>query len=231
MLTTEEYQKIRQFIEEKALALMQHEEKGYAWAGFSIDKWKRYQIKGRTFYCVKSNTFKALLETHIVNAQKKFPEKFGTGNAMDVIEAIYNIEPIFTPEQFLTFLINEQPAYILEIKDEEVINKMLRIDLFRKLDDKNGKKEFTGGLFHCFKHFSINNINLSTGNEINNIQYPEEILHLAVEAFFISEVKPITPEKFVSYVRLDEKYNLKFVFYFEANSKVYFIKTIHKEGK
>lgn len=150
---------------------------------------------------------------------------------MDVIEAIYNIEPTFTLERFVSFLINEQLSYIVEIKNGEVVEKMLRIDLFRKLDDKNGKKEFTGGLFHCFKHFSINNINLSTGNEINNIDYPERILHLAVEAFFMPEERQITPKGCISYISLDDRYNLKFVFYFEKKSEVYFINTIHKVRK
>lgn len=91
--------------------------------------------------------------------------------------------------------------------------------------------EFTGGIFHTFKHFSIDNLNLSTGKEIHNIQYPEQILHLAVEAFFIAKGTHENPKKLVSRIDLDDKYCLKFVFYLEESTQIYFIKTIHKEQK
>lgn len=77
----------------------------------------------------------------------------------------------FIEKKPVGFLQNEQFACIIESKDGEIIDKILRIDLFRKLDvtDKR-EKEFTGGIVHCVKHFSIDNINLSTGNDIHNIQ-------------------------------------------------------------
>ena len=228
----EEFQKTRKFIEDKSLALMKHETKGSAKAGFPIDNYARYFLHGRTFYCVKSNVFKAIIEEYLLRAQKQFPEKFGTGNAMDVIEALYNIEPTFDLERFVDFLQNEQFAYIIESKDGEIVDKILRIDLFRKLDEKHGgQKEFTGGIFHSLKHFSIENINLSTGKDINNILYPEQLLHMAAEAFFITEGKHKDASQLVSFVKLDDIYNLKFVFYLEQHTDVYFIQTIYKEGK
>lgn len=232
MMTWEEFQRTRQFIEEKALALMKHETKDAAKTGFPINNYRKYLVQGRTFYCIKSNVFKVIIEDYHQQAQKKYPEKFGTGNAIDVIEAIYNIYPIFDLERFTEFLCSEQFAYIIESKDGNIINKILRIDLFRQLDEnEKGQKEFTGGIFHSFKHFSIDNINLSTGLDIHNIQYPEQLLHLATEAFFIAEGNHDNPKKLISFVHLDEKYDLKFVFYFEENTQVYFINTIHKVGK
>ena len=228
----EEFQKTRKFIEEKSLALMKHETKGAAKAGFSIDNYTKYLLHGRTFYCVKSNVFKAIIEEFLLTAQKQFPEKFGTGNAMDVIEAVYNLEPTFDLERFVDFLQNEQFAYIIESMDGEIVNKILRIDLFRKLDENHGgQKEFTGGIFHSFKHFSIENINLSIGKDINNILHPEQLLYMAAEAFFIAEGKHEEATKLVSFVKLDELYNLKFVFYLEQHTDVYFIQTIYKELK
>jgi hypothetical protein len=232
IITFEEFQRTRRFIEKKSLALMQHEAKGVVKAGFPTQNYKRYLIQNRTFYCIKSDAFKEIIENYLVRAQNKFPEKFGTGNAMDVIEAIYNIKPLFTLEQFTEFLRNEQFAYIIESKDGEIVDKILRIDLFRKLDVNSSEgKEFTGGIFHAFKHFSINNLNLSTGKDIHEVINPEQILLLATEAFFIASGTHETPKKFISRIPLDEKYLLKFVFYFEENTGVYFIMTIHKERK
>ena len=232
MMTWEEFQRTREFIEKKSLDLMKHETKDAAKVGFPINNYRKYLLQGKTFYCIKSNVFKAIIEEYLAQAQKKYPEKFGTGNAIDVIEAIYNLEPTFDLNRFIEFLQNEQFAYIIESKDGEITDKILRIDLFRKLDEnEKGQKEFTGGIFHSFKHFSIDNINLSTGQDIHNIQYPEQLLHLATEAFFIAEGNHENPKKLVSFVSMDDNYNLKFVFYLEENTQVYFIKTIHKVAK
>lgn len=232
MMTWEEFQKTREFIEKKSLDLMKHETKDAAKMGFPINNYRKYLLQGRTFYCIKSNVFKVIIEEYLQKAQKQYPEKFGTGNAIDVITAIYNLEPTFDLNRFVGFLQNEQFAYVIESKDGEITDKILRIDLFRKLDEnEKGYKEFTGGIFHSFKHFSVDNVNLSTGQDIHNIQCPEELLHLAAEAFFIAESNHENPKKLVSFVNLDDKYNLKFVFYFEVNTQVYFIKTIHKVAK
>lgn len=232
MMTWEEFQKTRKFIEKKALALMSHEKKDIVKAGFPINNYRKYLIDNRIFYCIKSNVFKAIIESVHTEAQNKYPEYFGTGNALDVIKAIQMIEPTFEFDRHIEFLQNEQFAYIIESENGEIIDKILRVDLFRQLDDlKDDKKEFTGGIFHAFKHFSIDNINLSTGKDIHNIQYPEQILHYATRAFFIAESNFENPTKLVSRIELDEKYNLKFVFYLEEITGVFFIKTIHKEPK
>jgi hypothetical protein len=43
-------------------------------------------------------------------------------------------------------------AYIFEAENGDVVDRMLRLDLFRLLKrDKNGRHEFVGGLFHALK--------------------------------------------------------------------------------
>ena len=132
----------------------------------------------------------------------------------------------------MEFLVNEQFAYVIEMKDGEVIKRVLRIDLFRemKLNEK-GKLEFVGGIMHAAKHFSVNDINLATGNDKHNIPGPEDIIRLAVEAFFVAPGIPEKQNTIVSRVSIDDKYDLKFVFYHEVVTDVYFIKTIHKDTK
>jgi hypothetical protein len=113
-----------------------------------------------------------------------------------------------------------------------VSERILRLDLFRKLDmSTNGHIEFTGGLMHLLKHFSINGINLSTGKDKHDITSIEDVIVFIMKAFFLVEGKFETSKKLVSIIPLDEKYNLKFVFYLEVNTGVYFVQTIFKEKK
>jgi len=235
-MNQEEYKKTRQFIERKALNLMAHEEKGHIKSAFPQENYTKYVIEGRTFYCVKTNSFKAIIEDYLVRAQGKYPEKFGTGNAIDVIEALYLINPIMPFEDFKEFLKNEQFAYVIESKDGEIIDKILRIDLYRhlvpsKVNPESGNYEFVGGILHAFRHFSINGINLSTGNEIHNIDAPECLLKLATKAFFMTNQEQNRVKSLVSRIDLDDKYYLKVAFFLEEESGVYFINTSHKELK
>src|SRR5207249_3392110 len=97
-------------------------------------------------------------------------------------------EPVFEFDRFIDFLRDEQFAYVVESVEGEIVDKILRIDLFRRLDtNKQGLPEFTGGIFHALKHFSIEGRNLSTGKDIHEITHLEEIIRLATEAFFVTD--------------------------------------------
>jgi hypothetical protein len=84
----EEFQKIRECIKEKALALMKHEGKDSATTGVLSENFTQYTIDNRTFYSVKSNVFKHLIERFYLVAHKKFPDKFGTNNAVPIVIGI-----------------------------------------------------------------------------------------------------------------------------------------------
>lgn len=228
----EEFHHTREYIKLKSLALMKHEGKEYATVGVLPENYTEYTINGRRFYSIKSNVFKHLLETFYLVAHTNYPNKFGTDNASDVIEALYNVRPIFDIPRYIEFLRSEQFAYLMESTEAKGPDKILRIDLFRKLDTSaQGSLEFTGGIFHVLKHFSVNGVNLSTGKDIHNIDHPERVIELIIRAFFIENGEFETPKKLISRVDIDERYRLKFVFYFEDNTNVFFIKTIHKERK
>ena len=230
----EDFQEIREYMKEKALALMKHEGKESATTGVLLENFTHYTINGRSFYSVKSNVFKHLIERFYLAAHKKFPENFGTNNANDVIEALYKIQPIpgFDIPRYTDFLRYEQFAYLLEFSNGKVTDKVLRLDLFRQLNkNPQGLPEFTGGIMHVLKHFSSNGINLSTGKDVHNIAHPEDVVDLVVRAFFIEEGEFENPKKLVSRIDLDEKYCLKFVFYLEEKTNVFSVKTIFKEPK
>lgn len=227
----EDYSAARDFLKEKLLNLMRHEGKNFAKVGFPIQSYANYPIKGRMFHSISTNVFREVLKDVLIEAVKKYPENFGTGNATDVLEAIYKIEPISDLDDFIEFLRTEQFCCIIENINGVISRDILRIDLFRRLDIKKEIKIFTGGIFHALKHFSFEGQNLSTGNEINNILIPERIIEIAIKAFFFEQRQQINKKTFYSLYDLNEKYNLKFVFYFEDKTNVYFIKTVFKTRK
>lgn len=226
-----DYLAARNFVEAKSLGLMRHEKKDYAKTGFPIQNYRVHDILGRTFYSVRTNVFREILNDVLLEATGRYPERFGTGNAEDVIKAIYDIEPMFTIDRFVDFLRTEQFCYIFEKVSGDQNNDILRIDLFRKLDKKGDVFDFTGGIFHALKHFSYSGTNLSTGKDVNDITHPAHIITLAIKAFFLETREVISVKEFHSTISVSERYNLRFVFYFEENTAVYFVKTIFKESK
>ena len=231
-MTIDDFRAARDFLEKKSLGLMSHENKNHATTGVPPQNFRIYTIKGLIFYAVNTNVFLAIMEHVLLQAVLTYPEKFGTNNAHDVIEAIRLIEPTFEHDRFIDFLLNEQFCYIIENKNGTIPDKVLRIDLFRQLDiTGESTPEFTGGILHAFKHFSYKGKNLSTGKVIHNIQRPDYVIGLAIQAFFFNDEIPNDKEKFKSEIELDEKHNLRFAFFYELNTGVYFINSIYKVNK
>jgi hypothetical protein len=116
MFTYEDYKTAQEFIKKKSLHLMKHEGKNYAKVSFPVQNYRIYPIRGRLFYCAMTNVFKEIMRGVLAEAIQKYPQKFGTGNAMDVIDAIYQIEPVFFDlPGFVEFLRSEQFCYVMEI--------------------------------------------------------------------------------------------------------------------
>ncbi len=208
---------------------MNYETKSYSKSAFSIQNYSEQKIEGRTFYLVKTNVFNEIMQGVLVEAVTMYPEKFGTGNALDVIQAISLIEPIFDFENFVEFLRTEQFCYIVEIHSGVIKDEVLRIDLFRKLSES--RDEFIGGIFHALKHFSYNGTNLSIGKDINDILNIDQIIEIAIKGFFFFPKEAANKKKFVSRIHLNDNYNLKFAFHYEEKPGVFFIDTIFKEPK
>lgn len=228
----EDFRAARDFLEKKSLGLMSHEKKNHATVGAPPQNFRIYHIRGRTFYAVHTNVFLVIMDSVLLEAVITYPEKFGTGEAHNVIEAIRLIEPTFEHERFVEFLLNEQFCYIIENRNGVILDKVLRIDLFRQLDvEATGKHEFTGGILHAFKHFSYNGTNLSTSNVIHDILRADHVIGLAASTFFFNDDIPANQKKFKSETELDDKHNLRFAFYYEENTGVYFINSIYKVNK
>lgn len=231
-MTWDEFQNTRKYVEQKALQLMSHENKGHIVAGVPLENYRILQNDNRIFYSVQVNTFMVIVDQNLHKAQKATPEKFGTGEANDVIEAIRLTHPIFNFQEFVEFLSNEKCTYVFEAAEGQVVDRMLRLDLFRMLrPDEDGKNEFVGGLFHALKHFSKDGINYSTGKSSHELIRPQNLIDEIIVAFFSLTGVFETPNQYVILKPYNENYNLKFVFYREANTGVFFLKTVYKEPK
>jgi hypothetical protein len=229
-MTREEFNNTRRYVEKKALELMKHEKKNDAITGVPLENYMVLEKAGRIFYSVQNNTFKVIADEFLIKAQNDNPEKFGTGEAHDVIEAIRLVNPIFDHERFIEFLSHERFAYIFEAENGEVVDRILRLDLFRLIKtDQKGKNQFIGGLLHALKHFSRNGLNYSTGKGGHSIYHPQHLIEQIVNAFFSVQGVFETENQYVVINPYDEKYNLKFVFYREGNTGVFFLKTVYKE--
>lgn len=228
MLNREEYLKVREFIKEKSLQLMGHEQKNHARTGIAIENYELYSSNGKNYYLVPTNIYKTIIERNLLIARENNPELFGTGNAKDVIKAIFNVEPWLDLDRFTEVLMSEQFCYIVQIENGHPNEKILRLDLYRQLKiNENGKVNFIGGIFHAFKHFSYKDKYLSTSKEINNIANPKELTHLIIEAFFSDQLIQTDENVYKAELVINGK-NFRFIFYYEKITGVYFLKTVYR---
>lgn len=228
MLNLDEYKVVREFIKQKSTLLMDHEKKNHAKVGIAITNYRVLHLDGKRYYLIPTNMFKAIiLEDTLATANSTFPQLFGTGNAKDVIQSIYNVEPWFDLDRFIEILQTEQFCYVVEVIGDKVQEKLLRIDLYRHIkQNSKGGFDFIGGIFHCYKHYSLEGNPLSTSKEINDIIHPRALIPKIINAFFNGKVTEGDKSTYISEIEINQKH-LRLVFYLEEITGVYFITTVH----
>jgi len=232
-MNQETFTQLNKFIEKKASGLSKHESKDFAKLCFDDSNYREFSIEGRQFYMISTRVFREIIYRVLPLAVEQYPNKFGQNSTDEIIEALYLVEPFGRLENYANLLQTEQFAWVLEIKEGAIEDKVLRVDLFRMIEEgeENGKTIFTGGVFHAYRHFSYKGVPLSTSREVNDLSFPALILTFLIRAFFIEGGSHINESHFESKISIDDKSNLKCKLYFESVNKVYFIKTIHKEKK
>ena len=226
-MTIEDWDLLRAAIAEKSLLLMRHEDKGFAKTGLDLSNYTELVIGKRTFYTVSTPVFREILEHVLPEATSRYPHLFGTGRAEDVLNALYQTHPFSSPERFAAMLGKEQFCYVLEIADGKVNDRVLRIDLFRQIEKNENGSDFTGGIMHAFKHFSCDSVPLSTGTDQHDIQ-PPAIIFLLTKAFLLDPGTPIGEDGYRAISPWDERYNIRYSFYYEQKTAVYFVKAAFK---
>jgi hypothetical protein len=239
-LLPHEIELIRKLITEKSERLIVQDKKCFAKTGLDISNWRAFTIGNRRFLTVSNPVFHAIVNEVLPEATRRYPEKFGTGKPKDVTDALFLIEPWGKQENFMKFLGAEQFCWVVEVQDGILNERILRIDLFRKVSEKpndDGTFEFTGGIFHALKHYSHlteqGSIPLSTHKAKLDI-HPRHIIHELTRAFFIEPGEIKDDGKRISYtvlMHLNAEYHLKVIFYFEPNTEVFFVTTAYKKKK
>lgn len=173
-----------------------------------------------------------LLQEGIIEALEAFPEKFGTGNAMDVVDALYEgsvFKRFDSKDRFIKFLAENACCYVV-YANKEGFGDILRLDTFRKVDECNGKQDvydFTGGLMHVLKHFSYEGRNLAVGKDVHDLFDLEHLVYLIAMAFRLKNGEKCNWE---ATQELTEG-PMHAVFYKEETTGFYFIKTYHRVKK
>lgn len=208
---------------------MKSERRSFAKSGFDISHYREIDYADRKFVIISTNVFYQILDSVLIEACEKYPKNFGKDNVNKVLQALYLVENMGTPDQFSDFLKNEQFAWILELVDESVSPYALRVELFRQINivkNEDTKNEFTGGIFHLFKHFTYKGIPLSTKKENKEINHPKSIIEFLIQGFFFTELKKKSENKYESKKNLPNGKELCFSFYKEDIIGIYFVNSV-----
>ena len=241
-ISNQEYDDLMAFMKPKLQSLWEHEnnerEKQGRDAlnmfqfGFSILDINHYLIDDECdFYLVFNGSFLRMIYDTLLNASKEHPEKFGTGDANDVIDALYDVSGFYDvgdKNRYIEFISENACCYIIYRNNKEFDNDILRIDLFRHVmpnKKDNSKLDFVGGLMHTLKHFSIEDQNLSTGKDIYNVFDIHHIVYLIGMAFRLREGEG---SKYEAIQKLTNA-NMFASFYKENVSGVFFLNSYYKK--
>lgn len=224
---------VRKKFEESATAVGEHKELNHFMVGTYVGYYYPLFIDGRKFIVAPSRVFNVILEEVLPTVVQEKPEKFGIYNAYAILEEMHSIDPVMENlNRFIEWLSHDKYAYVFEVKNEEVVGEILRLQLFSKIDIDKRKKErsvFTGGIFHAFKHFSYNSIPLSTQPSKNEISHPRDIIEIVIKAFFLNNLTQIEYPK--PGVESHFEYNGKrfySVFYLEKETKHYYLNSMRR---
>lgn len=240
MISDKEYDDLTTYMHPRLLALWEHENKirqehgreeiNSFQLGFPKNEIYHHHIEGsHNFYIVFNNSCHNLLQTGITKALDNFPEKFGTSNAKDVVDALYEASAYKLydkKENYIRFLSETTCCYVVYANGDE-FGDILRLDMFRCLDENKVNPnvyDFTGGLMHVLKHFSYYGRNLSTGNDVFNVFDIEDLVYLIAMAFRLKE----GDGKHWEATQELSNGSMKAIFYKEEKTGIYFIKTYHR---
>lgn len=243
VIRKQEYAELMEFLEPHLKALWDHENKerikkgkevlNVFQFGFSILDIYPYKIDDNIqFYMIFNSTFLNLIYRGVEKAFEEYPDKFGTGNAQDVIEALYNVsayQRFGSIDDYIQFLTDHLCCYIVYRENGIFSDNILRVDLLRQIlpsKDNDAKNDFVGGLLHTLKHFSIDNQNLSTGTYVHNIFDIHHLMYLIAMSFRLRTGEGC---KYKAVQELSDGKMLAF-FYREPETGIYFLNSYYKKN-
>lgn len=236
LVTLDEYKEITPIIKKEMMELAMHENKNSWFVQTAINNcYVRGLSDGTQLFQLFSPGFINIIEVDYIAALKESSELFGTGNAKDVIHALYlqaknKHNCCWDENRYTEYLSNENFCLLIHKKDLIYKDDILRIDLFRQLKEskkKPGSFEFIGGIFHALKHFSVEEqcASILTNQNVKLFDV-EQLIYPIANAFFkgdwIKGKRKNTFESSTNY--LNKLFSLEF--YKEDNRKVSFVNTV-----
>lgn len=241
IISIQEYNALMDYMKSKLKSLWNHENEereklgkeliNMFQFGFPISDINRHGInENNDFYIVFNGSFLKMINSSIFDATTEYPNKFGTGDAKDVIDALYNTSGYKywgTKQDYINFLTEHACCYIV-YRDNGVFSDILRIDMLRStMPNKENptKIDFVGGLLHTLKHFSIKDQNLSTGTYVYNVFDIRHIVYLIGMAFRLKNGEG------TKYKSLQELTNAIMLasFYKEEVTGIFFLNSYYKK--
>jgi len=242
VISNQEYDALNTFLEPRLFELWRHEnsvrDQDNQLDGFTTGYGKfnvfHYLVEdGLEFYVVFNTGFMRIISEGLSVALQEHPESFGTGNASDVIDALYKVSgyhPFGELDSYIRYVADNNCCYVVYKNNGAWVDEILRIDLLRfiKPNRKNPEiSDFVGGLLHTLKHFSVDGHYLSTGKENYDVFDITHLVYLIAMAFRlrVGEGK--------RYVARQELTNATMYgyFFFEEDSRFFFLDTYFKKDE
>ena len=229
------YIQLMKHVKERALALHRHELKyakdnpnkrkpslhNIVQTNFPINQTFDYKREGFAV-CYNSRFYQTLLLYE--DCFRKDYKAFANCDARAILKLLYDNSGYWRSiEDYIEYLLTESCCYVVLRKNDDW-GDILRVDLFRKTDKRRDKFEFTGGLFHCLKHFSIGDRNLCGNADVNNTFDLFHIVYLLGRTFANARKQ----DKDEGFLTIDDERFYKAAFYREESSFVYFVKSLRK---
>jgi len=228
--------KIKNQLEQIAGLLMKHENKPFCLEGISHKDWRIIQVNEMRYIIVPSSMFKCLiLNREYIKVVDKYPNKFGTKNDWDVVKALKLCDKNagqISDEEYFNYINNETMAYIFKVDMQDNISeRILRLDLCRRIRTQDNT--FQGGLFHIFKHFTLDGYKTISSKDVG--EYKVETfsdLYTNVITNFFSDVYMKEKENcYVAYSQIRDGHTLRGVYYKEDSIPVSFLDSIRVDRK
>jgi hypothetical protein len=147
MISVEKYRQISSILEKRTKKIWEYEnqygqhkeekEVEMYQYGFSIaDCYNVTDDDGIVLYFVFNYSFLNIVLNILLSAIDKCPNQFGTGNAQDVIDALYDLSNMgCSLDNFISYLQDFACCYVLYEEEQCLSPNILRVDLLRYMKD------------------------------------------------------------------------------------------------
>lgn len=234
----DEYIEFRQNLEEKVYNYWQLKDpNGGHVSAFGWDNCGKLDYEKRCFCVAYTTTFDGMIKDQYLRAFITFPEKYNTGEAMDIIESLYKTNGFSSTnmslDEYLNFLLEDVNCFV-NLKFNGVLDEeLLKIELFHELrpnEKDDTRKSFSGGLFQLLKYFSFRDKNLSTEcDEGISVSSLREIVALCIMAFADKQMMDGNEEMAFAYQQVSKEKRIKYMYRKEKGLNVFYIESVSLE--